>query len=316
MSETPKTIQVTVAAEQAGRPLHELVAEALGDAAEAEKLISRGGLWVNGVRTQEGAALAEAGMELKIQRPLSNLYPDVHVDESMILFEDRDVMAINKPPGVYVDSTPWDAEGNLHAALTRFVAERDGEFRKLHLAHRLDRDTSGVLLVSKNPEMNPAIQRMFLRNLIHKQYVCLVVGEPAEDEFEVLTGHGRSAHGLFRVYDAEYIGQMLLYGSVIKSMHTRLEVERRLGDSALVRAFPITGRTHQIRLHMAHIGHPLLGDARYGGPTVWHGQELPFHLLHAERLELPHPRSNYPLKLFAPTPDWAALVRADAPEQG
>ncbi len=244
-------------------------------------------------------------MQIALQRPLAGSYPDVVFSADMILYEDEDVLALNKPPGVYVDSTPWDAEGNLHAALTRFIAERDGAPRKLHLAHRLDRDTTGVLLVSKNPAINPAIQRGFIKGSIHKEYLCLALGEPAEDEFEITTGHGRSAHGIFRVYAAEHIGQMLLYGSTVKGMRTRFAVERRLGGAALIRAFPITGRTHQIRLHLAHLGHPLLGDARYGGPAEWRGQPLTYHLLHAERLSLPHPRTNYPLELTAPAPEWA-----------
>jgi 23S rRNA pseudouridine1911/1915/1917 synthase len=300
-----KTIHLSVPPEDDGQPLRGLVAAALGGAAAAELLIARGGLWVDERRTQDLHLLARAGMQVTLQRPLAGSYPDVIFSADMILYEDEDVLALNKQPGVYVDSTPWDAEGNLHAALTRFIAARDGAPRKLHLAHRLDRDTTGVLLVSKNPAINPAIQRGFIKGNIHKEYLCLALGEPAEDEFEITTGHGRSAHGIFRVYAAEHIGQMLLYGSTVKGMRTRFAVERRLGGATLLRAFPITGRTHQIRLHLAHLGHPLLGDARYGGPTEWRGQPLHYHLLHAERLSLPHPRTNYPLEIVAPAPAWA-----------
>ena len=299
------TIRLTIPPEDEGRPLFEIVAVALGDERAAELLIARGGLWVAGARVREGAAAARAGTEITICRPLSGMYPEVVVTADQLLYEDDDLLALNKPPGVYVDATPWDAEGNLHAALARFLAARDGVVPRLHLAHRLDRDTTGVLLVTKNPAINPAIQRAFIGGRIAKEYLALCLGDPVEDAFALTTGHGRTIHGLFRVYPAEHIGQMLLNGSVVKAMRTRFRVERRLGDAALVRAFPETGRTHQIRLHLAHLGHPILGDTRYGGPTIWRGRPLSHHLLHAERLALPHPRTKQPLVLVAPAPAWA-----------
>jgi 23S rRNA pseudouridine1911/1915/1917 synthase len=303
--DTPHTIHLTIPAEQDDRPLRDIAAEALGDQARAEQLIARGGLWVDGVRLQDPAARARAGMEVAIQLPLSGVYPDITVVAEQILYEDDDLLALNKPAGVYVDSTPWDAEGNLHAALTRFVAARDGATPRLHLAHRLDRDTTGVLMVSKNPAINPAIQRGFVRGTFHKEYLALCVGQPEMDEFALTTGHGRTTNGFFRVYPAEHIGQWLLYGSRVKEMRTRFAVVQRLSDVALVRAFPETGRTHQIRLHLAHLGHPLLGDTKYGGPAAWRGLPLPHHLLHAERLTLPHPRTGVKLELVAPAPEWA-----------
>jgi 23S rRNA pseudouridine1911/1915/1917 synthase len=309
------TIRLTVSPADDGRPLSEIVAEALAGELDAERLIARGGLWVDGARVRDAGAAARAGGEIAIMRPLSGAYPDIAVTAGMILYEDDDLLALDKPPGVYVDSTPWDAEGNLHAALNRFLAERDGGVPRTHLAHRLDRDTTGVLLVSKNPAINPAIQRGFVRGKIHKEYLALCAGSPAEPAFEVVSGHGRTANGLFRVYPAEHIGQMLLFGSRVKEMRTRFQVERTLApppalpaveaeEATLLRAFPLTGRTHQIRLHLAHLGHPLLGDAKYGGPVTWRGRPLPYHLLHAERLALPHPRTHAPLEIVALRPEW------------
>lgn len=298
------TIRLTIDPADDGRPLRDLVAEALGGAAAADLLIARGGLWLDGSRLRGDDMLARAGAELAIHRPLAGAYPDVAVAAEQILYEDGDLLALNKPAGAYVDSTPWDAEGNLHAALERFLTARDGVAPRLHLAHRLDRDTTGVLLVTKNPAVNPAIQRGFVGGKIHKEYLCLCAGAPAEDAFEITTGHGRTAHGLFRVYPADQIGELLMNGSRVKSMRTRFRVERRLGDATLLRAFPETGRTHQIRLHLAHLGLPLLGDAKYGGPAAWRERPVPRHLLHAERLSLPHPGTGEPLDLLAPAPEW------------
>jgi len=298
------TIRLSVAPEDDGRPLRDLVAAALGDERAAATLIARGGLWVDGARVREPVPAARAGAAVAIHRPLAGAYPEIGVSAGQILYEDDDLLALDKPAGVYVDSTPWDAEGNLHAALNHFLEARDGVAPTTHLAHRLDRDTTGVLLVTKNPAVNPAIQRGFVGGKIHKEYLCLCAGAPTEDAFEIATGHGRSAHGLFRVYPAEQIGDVLPNGSRVKVMRTRFVVERRMDGAALVRAFPLTGRTHQIRLHLAHLGHPLLGDSRYGGPATWRDRAVPRHLLHAERLALPHPGTGKPLELVAPAPEW------------
>ena len=265
--DTSPTIRLTIAPEHDGQPLRELVIAALAGELDGELLMARGGLWVDGKRMRDMDARAQAGTEVAIHRPLAGAYPDIYASAEQIIYEDDDLLALNKPAGVYVDSTPWDAEGNYHAALVRFIAARDGAEPRLHLAHRLDRDTTGVLMVTKNPAVNPSIQSAFIRGKVHKEYLGLCAGALEEDSCTVVTGHGRGAHGLFRVYPAEEIGRVLINGSRVKAMRTRFQVERRLDAATLVRAFPETGRTHQIRLHLAHLGHPLVGDARYGGPA-------------------------------------------------
>ncbi len=299
-------LRLVVGPAEAGRPLGVLVAGALGDASQAEEVIGRGGAWIGRERVQDAARPVPAGSELTISRPPSGRYGQPAFDPAWIIYEDADLLALDKPVGAYVEMTPWAVGDNLRAALAAFLARRDGVEPALHLVHRLDRDTSGVLLFSKSPELNAALQRCFAERAAHKEYLALCAGEPAESAFELATGHGRAAQGLFRVYPAEEIGRRLPErGGVVKPMATRFAVERRLGDAALVRAFPLTGRTHQIRLHLAHIGHPLLGDGRYGGPAQWRGAALPGHLLHAALLRLPHPRTGMPLELCAPAPAWA-----------
>src|SRR5262245_4950780 len=160
--DTPHTIRLTIPPEDDGRALLEVVAAALGgDQAAAARLIARGGLWVDGARLHDADVLARVGAEVAIHRPASGSYAEVVVTPAQILYEDADLIALDKPPGTYVDSTPWDAEGNLHAALGRFLSARDGAAPRLHLAHRLDRDTTGVLLSSCNPEVNRALQLAF-----------------------------------------------------------------------------------------------------------------------------------------------------------
>src|SRR6476620_4783267 len=187
--DTSPTIRLTIALEHDGQPLRELVIAALAGELDGDLLMARGGLWADGKRMREMDARGSAGTEVESHRPLAGVYPDIYASVVQIIYEDDDLLALNKPAGVYVDSTPWDAEGNYHAALVRFIAARDGVAPTLHLAHRLDRDTTGVLLVTKNPQVNPAIQAAFTRHTISKQYLAICAGAPAEETFAITTCH-------------------------------------------------------------------------------------------------------------------------------
>jgi 23S rRNA pseudouridine1911/1915/1917 synthase len=300
MNTGPEWMQV--AADADGALLGEWLAAALGS--EALILIARGGIWVDRYRAMDPMLRLVAGSTVVVHRSPSGAYPDVVIGPERIVYEDADLIAINKPAGTYVEMTPWDAQRHVRGALVQLLANRDGVLPQLHLAHRLDRDTSGVLLLTKHPQVNAALYASFGGGLVHKTYLALCAGDPQFDELEITTGHGRSRHGLFRVYPIEEVGRELPDGAKVKLMQTRVQVVQRLGHAALVQAFPLTGRTHQIRLHMAHIGYPLVGDAKYGGPLVWQGIELSGHLLHAARLEVAHPRTRLPLVIEAPHPDW------------
>lgn len=305
-------MSLTIDAESVDAPLLRLVATALDNADTASWLIQRGGVWVGGRRVRDSAAVVAAGATVVIQRPPDGRYRDPIVIPARILYEDDDLIAFDKPPGDYVEATPWDAEGHLRAALARFLHSRDGVTPVLHLAHRLDRDTSGVLLLSKAPAVNGALQQAFEHGLAVKSYLAFCAGDPTFTETEIETGHGRGRGGLFRVFPREAIGSVRSPGGRVKAMHTRFAVIRRLGDAALVRAWPLTGRTHQIRLHLAYLGHPLVGDLKYGGPAEWHGMPAAHHHLHAWRLELPHPRSGALLTLEAPLPAWTQHAYGEA----
>jgi 23S rRNA pseudouridine1911/1915/1917 synthase len=315
-------IRLTIGVPEAGSSVLAVASAVLGSEHAAREVLAHGGLWHNRARVADGEQRVAAGDTLFIHRPSRGVYTAVTLDPARVLYEDADLIAVDKPPRVYVEATPWDAHNHLRGAVEQFLAgqSRRGELisplpgelisplrlsAPIHLVHRLDHGTSGVLLLSKNPTVNSALQRAFVEGAVRKEYVCLCAGEPREEDWSVTTGHGRARQGLWRVYPPEEIGRELPNGARVKSMATRFVVERRLGDAALLRAFPLTGRTHQIRLHAAHLGHPLLGDTRYGGPDTWRGEPLAFHLLHAARLELPHPRTGEPLVIAAPLPAWA-----------
>ncbi|MBC8160554.1 MAG: RluA family pseudouridine synthase [Roseiflexaceae bacterium] len=284
----------------------------LGEAAAAQ-VLTHGGAWVGRERVQEAARPLLIDDEVALSRPPSGVYAEVTIDPRWILYEDADLLALDKPPGLYVEATPWDLAGNLRVALAAFLAQRGGTAHALHLAHRLDRDTSGVLLFSKSPEVNPALQRSFAGGLVQKMYLCRCVGVPNQSIATIATGHGRGARGQFRVYPLDELGRALpAGGGTVKLMQTRITVLERGWEAALVQAEPITGRTHQIRLHLAHIGHPLLGDTRYGGPSRWGQHDLSYHLLHAARLSLPHPRSGVPMTIQANDVWWTRDYPASA----
>ena len=270
------------------------------DRVAARSLIERGAVWLDQHRQQEPAHPVSAGQQLTVHFAPPDARRAV-VSPGDILYEDETLLVLNKPPGVYVTMTPWDATGDLLWAAREYLIARDGSVPNLHLAHRLDRDTSGVLVLSKAPAANSRLQELFLGRVVEKRYLAIVGASPPEDHFELHTGHGRGAHGLFRVYPRESIGVRLPYGrNVVKAMETRFQVLERFDAASLLEARPATGRTHQIRLHLAHLGYPIAGDSRYGGPMELAGIGLSYHLLHAAVLRLPHPITHAALGFEAP----------------
>lgn len=278
---------------------------ALGLAApdEIETRLQHGGVWRDKWRVNDADELVAVGAMLTVHLPPGDVYPDVYLSDAQIIYEDAALVVLNKPPGLYVHATPWDTAGNVLWALEQWLARRDGIQYPLHLAHQLDRDTSGVLVVTKDARANAPLQHAFSSHAITKTYLGICTGQPAETGWTTETGHGRGAHGLFRVYPLEQVGQPLPVGNHrIKYMRTDFRMTQTWQTVSLIEALPQTGRTHQIRLHLHAADHPLLGDARYGGPLTVGGVAVWHHLLHAQRLQLHHPLTHAPLDLSAPSP--------------
>ncbi len=304
-------IVVMIDAGHAGRPLVELVAVvAQVDRAAAGELVARGAVWIDRLRTLQPERAVAQGERLTVHFPPSGAYDEVMIEPADIIWEDRWLLALNKRPGWHANLTPWDMRGTLPVALARFIAARDGEEPRLHLAHQLDRDTSGVLLVSKDPLINGQLQRQFVEATIHKRYFAVASGEIEPETWEARTGHGRGRYGLFRIYPLAEVGQELPFDAGrVKLMYTQFRVLDRHPEASLVQAEPQTGRTHQIRLHLAHVGHPIVGDTRYGGPTQIAGAAVAHHLLHAASLALRHPVTREELEIEAPLPaSWTPVL--------
>jgi 23S rRNA pseudouridine1911/1915/1917 synthase len=228
-----------------------------------------------------------------------------------ILFEDEFLIAINKPSGMVVHPARGHWSGTLASALAFHFDELSqvAGITRPGIVHRLDRDTSGVIAVAKTDTAHTALAAQFAARTVQKTYLAIVRGVPSRDATVVEAAIGRHP------YQRE---KMAIRDDhpTSKSARTVFHVEERFAKQTLMRAEPKTGRTHQIRVHAAHLGHPILCDRLYGGRSrigimelsgqgVENANEeivLDRQALHALRLELRHPKSDEPLVFEAPLP--------------
>jgi 23S rRNA pseudouridine955/2504/2580 synthase len=218
--------------------------------------------------------------------------------EAAILYEDRSILALAKPPGLAVHGGSGLSYGVIEALRT---LRPDAPF--LELVHRLDRDTSGCLLIAKR---RPALRRLheLLRTgAVEKTYLALVRGDWARTETVKAPLSKQVLQSGERMVRAAQEG---------KAARTRFRPLSRSALASLVEASPATGRTHQIRVHAAHAGHPIAGDPKYGDPQLnrtLRGLGLRRLFLHAHRLQFAHPDDGRPLALVAPlTPDLLGVL--------
>lgn len=232
-----------------------------------------------------------------------------------IIFADQDMVVINKPPGLVVNRAQSVREETLQDWVEKNFqfpifnsqledAENEKEFAaKSGIVHRIDKETSGLLLIAKNPESYKILKQQFMDHTVHKTYLALVHGALAE-EGEIRAPVGRLP------WNQEHFG--ILPGgkeSVTKyKKMTNYELEITNGkkeQASLVEVYPETGRTHQIRVHFKYIGHPLVGDYLYAGrKTARSDRTLVGRvMLHAWKISFLHPKTGKPLAFEAPIPD-------------
>lgn len=295
----PYPIVLPISDTNENQTIESLVYARLG--ADAADVLAHGGVWVHGRRVDDVTQRAPLGATLFLHRPPDGCYTAPVIGSTDIWYEDKWLLVLNKQAGWYTTPTPWDRYGNIRVALTSYLYRRDGVMPGLHLAHQLDRDTSGILLCSMCPQVNAPLQEAFATGQIEKKYFALCSGEPAEDVIDVRTGHGRRLGG-WCTYPLEEIGRMLPNGKPVRLAHTMIHVVQRMGDVSLVEAVLYTGRTHQIRLHLALLGHPIVGDTRYGGPVFFRSKPVLCHMLHAAWMRLVHPVTGDVVTLDVPLP--------------
>jgi len=267
----------------------------------ARRAIDAGGVFVEGHRCKVAsrkvwpdqrvvANLEEGGRDVSEAAPL---------DRSRLLYADADLAAVDKPAGIAAQATLTTDRGTL----PELVADLLGG--PAILVHRLDRETSGVTLFARTKEAAAALAEAFRTGVPEKSYLalCALPPSPPDGRIDVPLGRDPKRAGLRKVNPRG------------EPAATRYRTLRQAPGAALVEARPETGRTHQIRVHLAHLGASLLGDPRYGGPRRVGDLRIPRVMLHAARLALPHPVTGAPMVFEAPVPeDFAAVERALLPD--
>jgi 23S rRNA pseudouridine1911/1915/1917 synthase len=279
--------------------------------ARAQQLIEQEKVLVNGRPAK--ASLKLRGDEIVLalgpaqQAPLRAMAEDIPLD---IVFEDRDLAVVNKPAGMMVHAGAGATEDDrnrgtlVNALLHRFrtLSEVGGDLRP-GIVHRLDRNTSGLILVAKNDVAHRKLVEQFSRREIHKQYVALVHGWFKEKKGTIKAPISR---------DPVRRTRMTVKGAGGRTAISHYQVEKQFesdyGKFSLVEVKIETGRTHQIRVHLSSVGHPIVGDTLYGAPTEIEPKRgpavsLPRQFLHAAKLELQHPRAKRALRFEVRLPE-------------
>jgi 23S rRNA pseudouridine1911/1915/1917 synthase len=242
---------------------------------KARDLIDLGGVFVDRARVKVASRPLRAGQVVEavlggaLERAREEAPPPVY----QIVFEDADLVVVDKPPGLVTAPTPESDRGNLLDALGR----RPGA-GPVWLVHRIDRMTSGLLVFARTPEANRALGDRFAAHDVEREYVAVVAGEVPGDV----------------TIDRPIAGKRAV---------THVRVVERLAGATLIRARLETGRTHQIRLHLAGLGHPVLGDHQHGGEVARRFSPRPPRMaLHAAVLGIAHPRTGEPFRWESPLP--------------
>jgi len=271
------------------------------------RMIKSGRVKVNG-KSVRAAATVRAGDTIQIEPPLAAavIAAPASAPEIEVLFADDEIIVVNKPPGMTVHPAPGHPHGTLvDALLARFpqlatMVEPDGVPRP-GIVHRLDKDTSGVMVVARTPFARAALSRQFKERTVRKLYIALVRGQVARDRLTIARPLGRHPTERKRISVRSRNPREAVSHVAVLERFDLGGGER----ATLLLVRPETGRTHQIRVHLASIGHPCLGDRVYGGAAsrlAGEGPSFDRQALHALSLALDHPRTGARLEFIAPPP--------------
>jgi 23S rRNA pseudouridine1911/1915/1917 synthase len=296
--------------ELGGQRLDQAVAAQLSQLsrAQVQRLIKAGAVTVNG-RTSKPSYLVAVGDQIVVRLPeeaeTAVLPEPVPLD---ILYEDEHLLVVDKPAGMVVHPAYGHSSGTLVNALLAHAPQvaNVGGLERAGVVHRLDRDTSGLLLVAKDEETRVGLQRQFKRRQIAKSYLALVEGRvtPREGVIEAPVGRDKRQRKRMAVVRSG------------REATTTYRVIEAFADHTLLEVRPHTGRTHQVRVHLAWLGYPLVGDEVYGlrRQRLLQGR----HFLHAWRIAFTHPITGERMSFEAPLPREldAVLARLRANRQG
>ena len=296
------TRELTAATEHAGVRLDAfLSADGALTRSQAARLIAEGRVRVNGKPAAKSARLS-GGETVTVDVPQlreTALPPqDIPLD---VVYEDDDVIVVNKPTGLVVHPAPGHPDGTLVNALLHHCGDSlsgIGGEKRPGIVHRIDRDTSGLIIAAKNDAAHLALSAQLKDHSLSRTYECLVTGNMKQDSGTVDAPIGRSSADRKK---------MAVVPTGRRAV-THWEVVARYPGVTHLRCRLETGRTHQIRVHMAHIGHPILGDTVYGAKKPVPG--LTGQCLHAAGLRFVHPRTGEPVELRCPLPpEFTAMLQ-------
>ncbi|MGD0213161.1 MAG: RluA family pseudouridine synthase [Terriglobales bacterium] len=296
--------------------------------ARVQQLIAKGEVLVNGTAAKASQRLKGNGEEQITVTgpphapPLRAMAEEIALD---IVYEDDDLAIVNKPAGMMVHAGAGatdDARNRgtlVNALLHHFgtLSAVGGDLRP-GIVHRLDRATSGLMVVAKNDESHRRLAKQFSAREVHKTYLALVHGWPKQDRGTIRSAISRHSQRRTRMTTRGFGGR-----DAVTHYAVQRKIDSPYGKFALVELKIETGRTHQIRVHMSSLGHPVVGDALYGAPGELRSQSnkrrsagmpailaLDRNFLHSAVLELAHPRTKQPLKFSRPLPEELEILLA------
>jgi 23S rRNA pseudouridine1911/1915/1917 synthase len=271
-------------------------------------LIRNGSILVNDCRKKSSYCMKPGDRIMgRIPLPESTTLQAEPIDIN-ILFEDRDIIVVNKKAGMVVHPAPGHMTGTMANALLYHCPDIEGTGNEVRpgIVHRLDKDTSGVIVVAKNSNAHIRLCRQFEQRTIHKEYLALVYGNVRSESGEIELPIGR--------HPTDRTRMAVVQGDKGRHALTLWRVEKRFAGLTLLAVILKTGRTHQIRVHCASMHHPIVGDVTYSSakvfrnfkntPSILHSlQSVGRQMLHAHRMTLEHPVSGETMAFEAPLPD-------------
>lgn len=284
-----------VSPEDAGSRLDRFLAARLPflSRSRIQNLIHEGAVRLHGGKPKPSDKLrVDDRIEVEIPpvRPVETLAEDIPLS---VLYEDADLIVLNKAAGMVVHPASGNPDGTLVNALLHYCRDLSGigGEQRPGIVHRLDKDTSGCLVVAKNDATHHALARQFSRREVTKIYLALAAGH-----FKTKEGIVNAPIGRHLVHRKRMTVAATGKGRIAK---TGYKVLAEIGDASLVQCRLFTGRTHQIRVHLKYLGHPLLGDSVYGTRS---GRRFERQMLHAWKLGFVHPATGRPIAFVAPVP--------------
>ncbi len=281
--------ELVVGPDAAGERLDVFLARTAGSRTAAQRLIAAGLVLVDGEPRAKRHVVA-AGERVQVAPEPEAPAPEVPDAAYAVAYEDEHLLVVDKPPGVVVHPARGHAAGTLAQALAGRAAGGEDP-RRAGIVHRLDRDTSGLLVVARTEAAFAALKAQMRRREVTREYVALVEGRPAARAGTIDAPIGRDRRVRTRISTDT---------DEPRAAVTHFEVEQPLEGFTLLRVRLETGRTHQIRAHLLAIGHPVAGDPEYGRAGLL---GLPRQFLHAERLAFAHPVTGEPVEVRSPLPD-------------